>query len=528
MQIRRTTANSTVTGLVAGQLVYAQNGTGTSTTNSGLLYIGQPSDGASRIIGGTYAFGVLTPNQAIVANSTSWVDKLQTANLTVLGNATLNSCYLTINGTAGQLGNVIVSNATGGIYWGSVAAGGVTITMGNGLTSTQSPLTSAGTMSANIDGSMKFTSGAMGVNAAATSGLVANATGVWVQVANGLVVNATGFIAVNASPGISVNSTGTFVNLATTSGLSTTSGLTTVAANGISLTAAGLNVLAGVGTVSNSTGHHVLAPASSGLVANATGTWVAAANGLNLTAAGVNVLGPASSGITSNSTGIWLAVNSSQFVLTSGGLTHNATGNVTLQDLTCSGNLIVSGTLTTIDSTSLTIKDNFVQLADGLATTTTFLDNVDAGLFIKTGNTQPNNFWSGLARLAGATGGSTNTNPVFRIFATDTVPGATTLAGSITQGTLEAYLSPYSNNAGGAFVVNSSAMAFVSNSTVSLSISGTNTSITTNTLTVAGVSTFTTPLAVSNIAGGTDGYILQTATGTSGAFYGVLDGGTFT
>ena len=67
--------------------------------------------------------------------------------------------------------------------------------------------------------------------------------------------------------------------------------------------------------------------------------------------------------------------------------------------MSISGNLSVSGTVTTIDTTNLSVKDNVILLADQQATsTTTFNDIVDAGFAISTGNTAfP--FYSGLARI---------------------------------------------------------------------------------------------------------------------------------
>jgi len=63
IQIKRSTANSTVTGLNPGELAF--------TANGDIFYIGNPADGATKRIGGLQVPGTLTANQALVANSSS-------------------------------------------------------------------------------------------------------------------------------------------------------------------------------------------------------------------------------------------------------------------------------------------------------------------------------------------------------------------------------------------------------------------------------------------------------------------------
>lgn len=116
------------------------------------------------------------------------------------GNLTLASTSAIIaNSVAGTSGQVLTSNGSA-VYWSTVSSGSGTvtsITMGNGLSSTQSPLTTSGTMS---------------VVAGTGGGLVSNASGVFVTAGTGTVVNATG-VHVNASyiATISANNT-TYVN----------------------------------------------------------------------------------------------------------------------------------------------------------------------------------------------------------------------------------------------------------------------------------------------------------------------------
>jgi hypothetical protein len=453
IQVKRSVTNSTVTGLANGELAYTSNGTGTA--GQGLFYVGDPGGSSPIVIGGKYNFGTLTANQAIVTNATSYVDKILTANMTAT-NAAITVLYA--NGITGVAGNVLCTNASGGIYWGTVAAGGVTITIGDGLTSTQSPLTTSGTMSVNLASSagLQFTSGALGIKAA--NGVTLTAGGLNVQAGNGVFVNAGG-VHVNTTwlSGQAANSASYVAN----SGISSAY-IGTLTANSVTNCPNTAISSAYIGT----------------LTANAATYW-----------AGAN------------------SVNSAQFVISSGALTHNTSGVVQLQDLTLTGNLTVSGVLTTIDTDNMKVKDNFVFLGDGISNTATFTDTIDTGIFVATGNTN-SNYCSGFARIAAS---STNTNPYFKLFSTVTVPNSTIVNTSASTGTLQSYLAPY--GVGGAFVVNSSAMAFTANSTVSLSLTAN-----TFSLTAGG-------LAVTSLAAGTDGQVL-TMNNTTVA-WGALDGGTF-
>ena len=133
---------------------------------------------------------------------------------------------------------------------------------------------------------------------------------------------------------------------------------------------------------------------------------------------------------------------------------------------------------------------------------------------------------------------STNTNPYFWLFGSNTNPNTATtvdISSNSVTATLQAYLVPYGT--GGAFVVNSSAVTISGNSTVAVSV-------TANTLTLstalAGTSGGTgkatvanNSLLVGNSTNGyneltfntTGGYVLQ-SNGTA-IVYDFLDGGSF-
>jgi len=304
-----------------------------------------------------------------------------------------------------------------------------------------------------------------------------------------------------ANSGIVSNSTGVFANIG--AGLNFVSGATAVLANnGLVSNSTGVFVIANNGLVSNSTGVFVIA--NNGLVSNSTGVFVIANSGLVSNSTGVFVL--ANNGIVTNSTGTFVNADA-HFSFTSGALTPNTSSAWTLQDMTLNGNLSVLGTMTTLNVQTLQIKDNMIQLGEGIENTTTFTDNLDTGWYVVVGNTSTNCF-SGMARIASL---STNTNPYFKLFQTNTAVNTTTINSTAAVGTLQGYLAPWGT--GGAFVVNSTSITITCNSTVGVPITANSLSL-------------TTPLAVSNIAAGSDGQVLQYATG-SGNLWGMLDGGTF-
>lgn len=98
IQIKRSLNTALPTSLANGELAY--------TANGDVLYIG--SNGAVEAIGGKRNPGVLTANQALVANSTGFIDEVKTSNLTVTA--------IIANGSPGSANQVLYSNGTG-IYW---------------------------------------------------------------------------------------------------------------------------------------------------------------------------------------------------------------------------------------------------------------------------------------------------------------------------------------------------------------------------------------------------------------------------
>ena len=107
IQIKRSATTATPTSLANGELAY--------TSNGDILYIGAP-DGSNTVtaISGKRYPGTLTANQALVANTTSGIDKI------IVSNAVITSIWA--DGSAGSSGQVLVSNGTA-VYWGTGTTG---------------------------------------------------------------------------------------------------------------------------------------------------------------------------------------------------------------------------------------------------------------------------------------------------------------------------------------------------------------------------------------------------------------------
>lgn len=105
IQIKRSTTTANASSLANGELAF--------TSNGDVLWIG--SNGTTIPIAGKRYPGTLTANQALVANSTSGIDKIIVANLV--------PTVVWANGAAGSAGQVLSSNSSGGVYWYTPAPG---------------------------------------------------------------------------------------------------------------------------------------------------------------------------------------------------------------------------------------------------------------------------------------------------------------------------------------------------------------------------------------------------------------------
>jgi hypothetical protein len=537
IQIKRSLNTANPVSLANGELAFSANGNN--------LFIGSPN-GSIIAIGGLKVPGVLTANQALVANATSGIDRIITANAIVT--------TVTANGTTGTAGQILTSNGTVA-YWQSPASSSFTIAgdtgtdtfstgqtltfaSANGLTTavtdnqvgfsvdtgatltvnttgihvntanlviatsqlsgdvtlgtqTSGNYVATITAGAGISGSSSSEGGAATIAVVANNGLVSNSTGVFVLANTGIVANTTGVFVNAAALSIATSQLTGDVALGTN-----TSGnyvATITAGNGISGSssteggAATIAVVAGTGggLVSNSSG--VFIAATDGLVANATGLHVGAGNGISTTTDSVLVNG--GSTLTVNSTGVH--VNSA----------------LSITDLSLTGNLTVTGTLTTLDTVNLIVEDPLIKLANGNSAA----DLLDIGLYGLFGATGAK--YTGMFRDA--------TDGIYKLFTNLTEEPTTTVntAGAgYTTATLQAFLSS------GSLSSNTTKLTITANSTCNVAITANNlawSGLAQNGIIYGGASG-----AFTNLSAGAGGTVLMVSTAGVPEFA-TLDGGSF-
>jgi hypothetical protein len=406
-----------------------------------------------------------------------------------VGNNTINTSIsagaITVNGTA------VIANNIGVYTTGTVNA--ATLSVGTSVIANTTRLVIGTGVALQANGGIGAAGETLHSNGSTIYWAVDDQGVTSVATGNGMTggtITTTGTVSVLANNGIVANSAGTFV----------------AGANGISVTAAGVNVLAGTngGLVSNSTGVFIVA--GDGLVTNATGLHMPSGNGISVSADAHAVVG--GSTITVNTSGVHV----------------NSTLSIT--DLTLTGNLTVLGDLVSMNVATLAVEDSLITLAKDQGSTGTFTDALDIGFVGTYGNTA-NLFYSGLFRDQSDSG-------IWKLFASNgavTNTNVDTAAGGYRTATLQTFLTS------GGLVTNATHVAVTANSTV-------NVTITANTLTLStplagtsggtGKSTMTSQaILVGNTTNGYNeltlntnaGYVLQT-NGTA-LVYDYLDGGTF-
>jgi|LakMenE01Jun11ns_1017448.scaffolds.fasta_scaffold9959374_17 hypothetical protein len=278
IQIKRSVANATVSGLSNGELAFTQA--------SNTLHIGLPDGSGVLRIGGAQYPGILTNNHALVANTSGGIDTV------IVDNAIVK--MLTANGSPGSNGQVLVTNGSA-IYWGTGTSGANTQIQFNdsGVANATAGFT-FNKVSNNlfIDNTVFTTTvNATTVNAAShTVGslLVANSTGLWTPAGT---VNAA---IVSIGTDVVANASGVFA-------------VGTVNASTISV---------GSVVVANSTRLQ-----SNGLAVNSSGAYVTGI--VNATAFDAGSIGTGAGGTVQNTTTFFVGNNTVNTNITSGGIVIN-------------------------------------------------------------------------------------------------------------------------------------------------------------------------------------------------------------
>ena len=209
-------------------------------------------------------------------------------------------------------------------------------------------------------GGLTVTDGGLAVNA---GGLTVNAGGLTVS-AGGLAVSSGDLFAATGVESKLKNTTITGAFGVT--GLSTLTGLVTVASGGLSVTEGGLTVVSGATSLKSTSVDGVLSVMGSAFVSSTLGAGATILDSLTVSGASSLHSVTASSGVTLS--GGNLAVQSGTLSV-SGASTLSSTLNVvgvsTLANTTINGDLVVTGTTTTINSTDVDIKDKIITLNKG-------------------------------------------------------------------------------------------------------------------------------------------------------------------
>jgi hypothetical protein len=386
IQIKRSTTNANPTGLANGELAY--------TSNGDVLFLGSPN-GSVVAIAGQRTPGVLTANQALVANSTSAINQIIVANLV--------PTQIYANGGFGSNGQLLTSNGSS-LFW-------QTLPPGVSGSNTQIQFNDSGNLNAAAGFTFDKTTNTVGigsgtVNTTNYSGTANNANNlggaaasVYVNTSGNFTVggnlNLTGAnnffsqsIAVGANA--TVNTTSHFVGNATVN--------TNMTGGQIAISGATINSTIYTGTANNANN---LGGAAASAYVNTSGNYTVSGNinftgsnnqftNVNVTTAvnvGANVIANTTQ-ITVGNTSVFTSINST--AVNTG--TLSTLGNTSIGgSVTITGNLTVSGSYNVVNGNTVAYSDNMLFLNQGiLATITNVSGNGSVVTF-----TANNNFQAG-------------------------------------------------------------------------------------------------------------------------------------
>jgi hypothetical protein len=570
IQIKRSLTAASPGSLANGELAF--------TSNGNILFIG--ANGATEAIAGKRFPGTLTANQALVANASSAIDKVIVANLVptaIYANGSFGTAGqgLVSNGTAVYWGTVVAGSNTQVQFNDSGTANGLssftfdkatsTLTAtnisGNGASITN---VDASTVGGNTASTLRTYTDNQAGNAfsnavSSATALAGNAYSNAVSAATALAGNAYSN-ALSYVDGLRLDSvTNTSVTYVATANSVKTAYDAAIAANtraASAQTEAGSAYTNAVAyAASNSyvnstfaTNTYVNSTFATNTYVNSTfatnsyvtstfaalsgASFTGAASFVDLTVSGNTILGSnASDAVAING-----LVNTSINPIAN--VTYNL-GTNTLRwqeihaqnvhseylyidkDVQISGNLTVTGNVTTINVATLSVTDSLIQLA----TNNTVSDLLDIGVY---GNYQVS---GGDHEHTGFFRDATDGNWKLFVGLTEAPTSTVNIAGTgYAKGTLDAYL------LSGGLVSNSSSVALTANSTLAVSMVANTLTLSTplaatsggtgfNSYTAADILTAANGTHFSKLSLGTDGYVLQ-SNGTA-LVYATLDGGTF-
>ena len=515
IQIKRSASAGTPSSLANGELGWS------ATSNT--LFIG--NFGLVTPIAGGRNPGVLTANQALVANSTSFIDSIKVANAAIT--------KIHANNTFGSDGAVLAVNASGELYWNSTAAAGPGFVQNTDSRTLSGNLffTAANTSIANLNVTT--------INRSPTLTLTGDASGT--ATFNNLGDASLTVTIENNTIALGTDTTGDYVSTVTPGG-----GISITGGTGETSTPT-IAVQAGTGIVSNSTGVHVnsslthLATVTVSGVTTLNGNTVlgdASADELTVGGRFVSALVPS----TNNSRDLGTAelswntvyardVSVGNVHLTSDGSTITLQGGLAVNtniiannatiyhNLSVGGDLSVTGTLTTINVATLSVRDSLIQLASN----NTVSDVLDIGFF---GNyNDGSSEYTGLFRDA--------SDGVYKLFHSLTVEPTTVVNtgdASFKQATLKAFLDS------GALLTNTTVTNITATGSLSVALVANTLTLSTALGAASGGTGFSTysagdlltgsGVALAKLAIGTAGQLLQVSDSTT-LIYGGLDGGTF-
>lgn len=484
----------------------------------------------------------------ITANNSNYLAGFTWAAPGAIGSGTANSGVFTYVNTTGQVntatlfattsanvgGNVQITTSQYGITGNTTTAPTMALS-GTGLVGGNSTITGSFSINiANSIGNTVITTTQTTISNSTAAFYVANSTGVFhnngtinatSHSTSGTVANTLGVYPTSNTVGTALGSTTQRwilnANTINASGLITgTAGATiTGTINASASIFVGANVFLSntAVNVGNTTTNTVIS--TSGItIGNSTATTTSTINVANTT--GNSTIGATYIQV-ANATVLTFSANTTKLAF-AGANVDFASSTTRLGDTFVTGNLTVTGTMTTVDTVNLQVTDSLIRLAQGQAGTTTYTDAVDIGFYGLYGNTLNTNY-TGLARDS-----ASGEYVLFKDATTN--PDNTGVTTSLPLATMYAYLKS------GGLVSNGTAITLTANSTLSVNMTANSLTLTTPLAATSGgtgLGTFTsgdilvanTGNALSKLGLGADGYVLQ-SNGTA-LVYGTLDGGTF-